>query len=265
VPIAAPNGWAGIPAQTGKVFAWDPDSTYIRPPAYVDGTPLTRGIGGARALVALGDDVSTDHISPVGGIPADSPAGRYLSVRGVTEFNSYGSRRGNHEVMARGTFSNPRLRNRLVGDGDGRGLTRHVPTGDIVPVFEAAERYAGTPLIVLAGMNYGMGSSRDWAAKGPWLLGVRAVLAESFERIHRANLCAMGILPLLLPKSWPALGLTGHEEFDLTLDEGAGQVEVAAGDVAFTAKADVHAAEWALLRSGGTLPHLARRLAKEER
>ncbi len=265
VPIAAPDGWASIPAQTGEVFAWDPDSTYIRPPAYVDGKPLTAELRNARVLVALGDDVSTDHISPVGGIPADSPAGRYLTVRGIPEFNSYGSRRGNHEVMARGTFSNPRLRNRLVGDGDGRGLTLHVPTGDTVPVFEAAQRYAGTPLIVLAGHNYGMGSSRDWAAKGPWLLGVRAVLAESFERIHRANLCAMGILPLLLPKAWAALGLTGREEFDLSLDERTGQVEVTAGDISFTARAEVHAAEWALLRSGGTLPYLAQRLAEEER
>jgi aconitate hydratase len=168
--------------------------------------------------------------------------------------------------MARGTFSNPRLRNRLVGDGDGRGYTLHVPTGDRVPVFEAARRYAGTPLIVLAGKNYGMGSSRDWAAKGPWLLGVRAVLAESFERIHRANLCAMGILPLLLPagRTWASLGLTGHEEFDLALDERTGQVEVTASAVTFTARADVHAAEWNLLRSGGTLPHLVRRLAEEE-
>ncbi|MEU6281112.1 aconitate hydratase AcnA [Streptomyces sp. NPDC047028] len=269
---AARAGWDAVPASRAEVFAWDPDSTYIRPPAYTDAAPRTGSPTGARALLALGDDVSTDHISPVGAIAPDSPAGRYLAERGVRrrDFNSYGSRRGNHEVMARGTFGNPRLRNRLVGTGDSGGTTLHLPSGDRLPVYEAACRYAAedTPLIVLAGRSYGMGSSRDWAAKGPWLLGVRAVLAESFERIHRANLCAMGILPLLLPegRGWADLGLTGHEEFRLALDDvrETGTAEVTAGTVSFTVRADVHSGEWDVLRAGGTLPHLLRRLRTGE-
>ncbi|MEU8888664.1 aconitate hydratase AcnA [Streptomyces sp. NPDC048442] len=265
--------WQAIPAPQGAVFAWDENSTYIRPPAYVDPVtargPLTGSLTGARALLALGDDISTDHISPVGAIPATSPAGRHLLERGVRDFNSYGSRRGNHEVMARGTFSNPRLRNALAGDGDSGGTTLHLPSGERLPVFEAAERYAAeaTPLVVLAGHSYGMGSSRDWAAKGPWLLGVRAVLAESFERIHRANLCAMGILPLLLPKSWAELGLTGHEEYALDLDRvrDTGRVPVTAGSAAFTVRADVHSAgEWDVVLAGGTLPYLLGRLHAQE-
>ncbi|MDI5966539.1 aconitate hydratase AcnA [Streptantibioticus silvisoli] len=268
-------GWEAIGAQQGEVFDWDEASTYIRNPVYVDAA-ATGALRGARALLALGDDISTDHISPVGAIAADSPAGRYLSERGVRDFNSFGSRRGNHEVMARGTFGNPRLRNHLLDDGSGPGdsggATLHVPSGERLPVFEAAERYArtGTPLIVLAGRSYGMGSSRDWAAKGPWVLGVRAVLAESFERIHRANLCAMGILPLLLPagRSWASLGLTGHEEFDLALDgmRDSGEVGVRAGAVAFTARAEVQSAgEWDVLLAGGSLPYLLGRLDKLEK
>ncbi|MEV4340173.1 aconitate hydratase AcnA [Streptomyces sp. NPDC049590] len=270
---AARTGWDAVPAPRADVFAWDPHSTYIRPPAYADAGPRSGPLTGARALLALGDDVSTDHISPVGAIPPASPAGRYLAGHGVPEreFNSYGSRRGNHEVMARGTFSNPRLRNMLTGDGDSGGTTLHLPSGERLPVYEAARRYAaeGTPLIVLAGRSYGMGSSRDWAAKGPWLLGVRAVLAESFERIHRANLCAMGILPLLLPegRGWADLGLTGHEEFRLAL-EGAretGTARVTAGEVSFTVRADVQSAgEWDVLLAGGTLPYLLRRLRTKE-
>ncbi|OXS32343.1 aconitate hydratase AcnA [Streptomyces sp. XY006] len=270
-PAPAP-AWEAIGAPDGEVFAWDPQSTYIRPPAYADPAPGLRSLSGARALVALGDDISTDHISPVGAIPADSPAGRYLLERGVRDFNSYGSRRGNHEVMARGTFSNPRLRNFLLGDdGDSGGDTLHLPGGERLPVFDAARRYAdsGTPLIVLAGRSYGMGSSRDWAAKGPWLLGVRAVLAESYERIHRTNLCAMGILPLLLPagQSWAGLGLTGHEEFALDLDRAreTGEVEVTAGERAFTARADVQSGgEWDVLLAGGMLPYLLGRLRAQE-
>ncbi|WP_129306944.1 aconitate hydratase AcnA [Streptomyces sp. L2] len=269
---AARAAWDAVPASRAEVFAWDPDSTYIRPPAYTDAAPRTGSLTGARALLALGDDVSTDHISPVGAIAPDSPAGRYLAERGVRrrDFNSYGSRRGNHEVMARGAFGNPRLRNRLVGTGDSGGTTLHLPSGDRLPVYEAACRYAAedTPLIVLAGRSYGMGSSRDWAAKGPWLLGVRAVLAESFERIHRANLCAMGILPLLLPegRGWADLGLTGHEEFRLALEDvrETGTAEVTAGTASFTARVDVHAGEWDVLRAGGTLPHLLHRLRTEE-
>jgi aconitate hydratase len=190
----------------------------------------------------------------------------------VRDFNSYGARRGNHEVMARGTFSNPRLHNLLLGDdGDSGGLTLHLPSGERLPVFDAARRYAesGTPLIVLAGRSYGMGSSRDWAAKGPWLLGVRAVLAESYERIHRTNLCAMGILPLLLPagQGWAGLGLTGHEEFALDLDRArqTGEVPVTAGERAFTARADVQSeGEWDVLLAGGTLPYLLGRLRAQE-
>ncbi|MFR0352439.1 aconitate hydratase AcnA [Streptomyces sediminimaris] len=264
-------GWAALTAPEGEVFPWDEDSTYIRPPAYADARPRSGPLTGARALLALGDDVSTDHISPVGAIPAGSPAGRHLSERGVRDFNSYGSRRGNHEVMARGTFSNPRLRNHLVGDGESGGRTLHLPSGERLPVYEAACRYAaeGTPLIVLAGRSYGMGSSRDWAAKGPWLLGVRAVLAESFERIHRANLCAMGVLPLLLPEGhgWAGLGLTGREEFHLALERvrETGEAEVTAGGVTFTARADVRSAgEWDVLRAGGTLPYLLGRLREGE-
>ncbi|WP_327070950.1 aconitate hydratase AcnA [Kitasatospora sp. NBC_01250] len=264
-------GWADLTVPGGEVFAWDEESTYIRPPAYVGpATALPTELRGARVLVALGDNVSTDHISPVGSIPEHSPAGRYLHERATAELNSYGSRRGNHEVMARATFSNPRLRNHLV-EGAGGGTTTHLPTGERLPVFEAAERYAlaGTPLIVLAGKNYGTGSSRDWAAKGPRLLGVRAVLAESYERIHRGNLCAMGILPLLLPEgqTWADLGLTGAEEFELDLGEVAatGRVRVAAGEVVLTARADVRSAgEWEVLGSGGTLPYLLERLRAEE-
>ncbi|WP_030794053.1 aconitate hydratase AcnA [Streptomyces sp. NRRL S-920] len=262
-------GWDAVTAPDTDAFSWDPDSTYIRPPAYADAARPIRGpLTGARALLALGDDVSTDHISPVGAISADSPAGRFLKERGVRAFNSYGSRRGNHEVMARGTFSNPRLTNHLLAEGPSGGDTLHLPSGERLPVYEAARRYtdAGTPLIVLAGRSYGMGSSRDWAAKGPWLLGVRAVVAESFERIHRANLCAMGILPLLLPEGhgWRDLGLTGHETFDLGLDQvrESGRAEVVADGRSFTVRADVRSAgEWDVLLAGGMLPHLLTRLA----
>ena len=187
----------------GELFAWDPGSTYVRLPAYFDGMPTEPGsvedITGARCLVSVGDSVTTDHISPAGSIKLDSPAGRYLTEHGVErrEFNSYGSRRGNHEVMVRGTFANVRLRNLLVPGSEGT-WTVHLPSGDEGTIFDTAERYRaeGIPLIVLAGKEYGSGSSRDWAAKGPKLLGVRAVIAESYERIHRSNLLMMGILPL---------------------------------------------------------------------
>ncbi|KMS73039.1 hypothetical protein ACZ91_64745 [Streptomyces regensis] len=259
--------WTAVKASSGPLFDFSPDSTYIRPPAYVDAPPRPWPVEDARVLVALGDNVSTDHISPVGAIAPTSPAGRYLRERGVRDFNSYGSRRGNHEVMARGTFANPRMNNRLLGSGDSGGDTLHLPSGERMPVFDAATRYAdaGTPLIVLAGRNYGMGSSRDWAAKGQWLLGVRAVLAQSFERIHRANLCAVGILPLTLPagRSWAALGLTGTEEFQIVLDDArhTDRVKVTAGDVQFTAHAEVHSdGEWDALLAGGLLAYLQRRL-----
>jgi len=264
--------WEAIPAQRAVLFEWDENSTYIRRPTYVRSAVGSHGpLRPARALLTLGDNVSTDHISPVGAIPAASPAGVYLRDRGVRDFNSYGSRRGNHEVMARGTFSNRRLRNHLVGDGESRGETMHLPSGERVSVFEAAERYrqTGTPLVVLAGHSYGMGSSRDWAAKGPWLLGVRAVLAQSFERIHRTNLCAMGIMPLLLPEgeSWASLGLTGREELKLAVETArdTGSVKVSADGITFLARADIQSAgEWDVLQAGGTLPYLLGQLQGEE-
>jgi aconitate hydratase len=205
----------------GDRFAWETGSTYIRRPTFltnllVDPEPL-REIDGARVLALLGDAVTTDHISPAGSIKKDSPAGRYLIERGVEprDFNSYGARRGNHEVMLRGTFANIRLRNRLV-EREG-GWTRHFPDGGEMTIYDAAMRYAeqGIPLIVLAGKEYGSGSSRDWAAKGTRMLGVRAVLAESFERIHRSNLIGMGVVPLQFVPGQNAagLGLTGEETF----------------------------------------------------
>jgi aconitate hydratase len=214
--------WRTLPVPEGGTFAWDPDSTYVRLPPFFEGLapdPAPIGdIAGARALAVLGDSVTTDHISPAGNIPPSSPAGRYLTDHGVKprDFNSFGSRRGNHEVMMRGTFGNIRLRNALAGGKEGN-WTEHLPSGEIMSVYEASMRYqeAGTPLMILAGKEYGTGSSRDWAAKGTQLLGVRAVIAESFERIHRGNLVGMGVLPLqFLPgESVAALGLTGRETF----------------------------------------------------
>jgi aconitate hydratase len=215
--------WKTMTAPTGPIFQWDPKSTYVKEPPYFEGfrpqpNPLT-DIEGARVLVMLGDSVTTDHISPAGAIPTDSPAGRYLIEHGVQkpDFNSYGSRRGNHEVMVRGTFANIRLRNKLV-EREGY-WTQHIPTGEELTVYDASERYRAenVPLIVIAGKEYGSGSSRDWAAKGPLLLGVRAVIAESFERIHRSNLVGMGILPLEFARgeNLQSLGLTGREQFTI--------------------------------------------------
>jgi aconitate hydratase len=223
--------WNSMDVPSGQSFAWDEASTYVRRPPYFDGMPATPAppadILGARVLAVLGDSVTTDHISPAGVIKRDSPAGRYLVERGVEprDFNSYGSRRGNHEVMIRGTFANIRLRNRLAPGTEG-GVTLHLPDGEQMTIYDAAVRYQqeGVPLVVLAGKEYGSGSSRDWAAKGPRLLGVRAVLAESYERIHRSNLVGMGVLPLELPAgaTVESLGLSGHETFDVTGLEGAG-------------------------------------------
>ncbi|MGH3065628.1 MAG: aconitate hydratase, partial [Gaiellaceae bacterium] len=224
--------------------------------------------GGARCLVAIGDSVTTDHISPAGAIKPDSPAGRYLVEHGVErrDFNSYGSRRGNHEVMVRGTFANVRLRNQLVPGSEGT-WTIHVPSGEQMTIFEAAELYRerGVPLIVLAGKEYGSGSSRDWAAKGPKLLGVRAVIAESYERIHRSNLLMMGVLPLqYLPgESREALGLTGLEEFSISGIEGgeAREVTVRADGKEFRAIVRLDTPrEREYLRHGGILPYVLRRL-----
>src|SRR5438132_6040464 len=215
--------WKKMGSPTGPIFQWDESSTYVKEPPYFEGfgpePPALRDVDGARVLAVLGDSVTTDHISPAGAIPVDSPAGKYLVEHGVerSDFNSYGARRGNHEVMARGTFGNIRLRNKLV-EREGY-WTRHFPDGTESTIFEASERYRseGVPLIVIAGKEYGSGSSRDWAAKGPLLLGVRAVIAESFERIHRSNLVGMGILPLQFADgaSAASLGLRGDESFTI--------------------------------------------------
>jgi len=215
--------WQGLSFPTGDVYQWEPDSTYIRQAPYFDGitkipAPIT-DILGARVLAVLGDSVTTDHISPAGNIKANGPAGKYLADHGVhpADFNSYGSRRGNHEVMVRGTFANVRLRNKLAPGTEG-GVTRLLPEGEQMSIFDASVKYAerGVPLVILAGKEYGSGSSRDWAAKGPNLLGVKAVIAESFERIHRSNLVGMGILPLQFTEGQTAesLGLTGQEVYD---------------------------------------------------
>ncbi|HUI38778.1 MAG TPA: aconitate hydratase AcnA, partial [Thermoplasmata archaeon] len=225
--------WEELPSAAGGLeYRWNPRSTYLRRPPYFELAPPEIPppggvvVAGARVLALLGDRVSTDHISPAGEIPEGSPAGRYLEAHGVApaDFNTYGSRRGNHEVLIRGTFANVRLKNALAGGQEG-GLTRHLPSGETMSIFEASERYRaeGVPLVVLAGESYGQGSSRDWAAKGPRFLGVRAVLARSFERIHRGNLVGMGVLPLqFLAGEGPGeLGLTGSEEFTISLPAGA--------------------------------------------
>ena len=224
--FAGDEQWQSLPTPEGKTFEWDAESTYVRKPPYFDGMPdapaPVEDIEGARVLLKLGDSVTTDHISPAGAIKKDSPAGKYLAEHGVEQrdFNSYGSRRGNHEVMIRGTFANIRLRNQLAPGTEG-GFTRDFTgNGDVTTVFEASEKYiaAGTPLVVLSGKEYGSGSSRDWAAKGTALLGVKAVIAESYERIHRSNLIGMGVLPLQYPQGETAesLGLTGEETFSIT-------------------------------------------------
>jgi aconitate hydratase len=217
--------WRGLPVPKGETYAWDKDSTYIRRAPYFDGMTLkpaaVEDIRNARVLAVLGDSVTTDHISPAGSIKKDSPAGKYLIEHGVkpADFNSYGSRRGNHEVMVRGTFANVRLRNKMVPNLEG-GFTRHLPDGAEMSIFEASEKYIAEhiPLVILAGKEYGSGSSRDWAAKGPLLLGVRAVIAESYERIHRSNLVGMGILALqfLEGETAHSLGLTGEEVFEIS-------------------------------------------------
>jgi len=216
--------WRGLAVPKGETYAWEKDSTYIRRAPYFDDMDVKPAqieeIRQARVLAVLGDSVTTDHISPAGSIKKDSPAGKYLQEHGVkpADFNSYGSRRGNHEVMVRGTFANVRLRNKLVTTEG--GFTRYLPTGTEMPIFDASEKYRaeGTPLLILAGKEYGSGSSRDWAAKGPALLGVRAVIAESYERIHRSNLVGMGILPLQFPagQNPESLKLTGDETFEIS-------------------------------------------------
>jgi aconitate hydratase len=216
------QNWQHLKVPTGDVYRWEPDSTYIRQAPYFDNMPKVpvpvTDVRDARVLAVLGDSVTTDHISPAGSIKANGPAGKYLSEHGVkpADFNSYGSRRGNHEVMVRGTFANVRLRNKLAPGTEG-GVTRLLPEGEPMSIFDASVKYAqrGVPLVILAGKEYGSGSSRDWAAKGPLLLGVRAVIAESYERIHRSNLVGMGILPLQFVngETVDSLGLTGEETY----------------------------------------------------
>jgi aconitate hydratase len=216
--------WNDIRVAGGELFAWQEDSTYIKePPFLVDLSPEPQPIlplAGARCLALLGDSVTTDHISPAGAIAADSPAGKYLQAAGVqpTDFNSYGSRRGNDQVMTRGTLANIRIRNQLAPATEG-GVTRHLPDGAQMFIYDAAMQYRqeGVPLVILAGTEYGTGSSRDWAAKGTYLLGVRAVFASSYERIHRSNLVGMGVLPLEFADGscWQSLGLTGEEIFEI--------------------------------------------------
>ncbi|WP_129978076.1 aconitate hydratase [Rhodococcus sp. Q1] len=268
--------WRNLDVPDSEVFEWKDESTYVRRPPYFEGMssepdPL-RDIEGARVLALLGDSVTTDHISPAGSIRRDSPAGRYLQEHGVdqADFNSYGSRRGNHEVMIRGTFANIRLRNQLVPDVEG-GVTRYLPTGEQMSIYDAAQKYAedGTPLVVLAGAEYGSGSSRDWAAKGTLLLGVRAVIAQSYERIHRSNLIGMGVLPLQFPEgeSAQSLGLTGEEEFTITGLEGGNEipetVHVKAGDMEFDATVRIDTpAEAEYFRHGGILKYVLRQLAQ---
>jgi aconitate hydratase len=228
--FAGDERWQALPIPEGERYDWDPSSTYIRKPSFFEGISPEPGelrdLKGMRLLALLGDMVTTDHISPAGAIPKDGPAGRYLMDHGVKpeDFNSFGSRRGNHEVMVRGTFANIRLRNLLVPGIEG-GFTKHPSSPDSMPIYDAAMLYqqANTPLMVIAGKDYGSGSSRDWAAKGTRLLGVRAVIAESFERIHRSNLIGMGVLPLQFSdgESAVTLGLNGEETFDLVgLDDG---------------------------------------------
>jgi aconitate hydratase len=278
--FAGDQTWQNLPTPTGSTFAWDADSTYVRKPPYFEGmqpvpAPVT-DVTGARVLAKLGDSVTTDHISPAGAIKADSPAGRYLAEHGVTpkDFNSYGSRRGNHEIMIRGTFANIRLRNQLVPGVEG-GFTVDFTTGEQSTIYDAAQNYAaaGLPLVILAGKEYGSGSSRDWAAKGTSLLGVKVVIAESFERIHRSNLIGMGVLPLQFPEGENAdsLGLTGTETFDVTgitaLNDGGipATVKVRAtsdsGGVEFDAVVRIDTpGEADYYRNGGILQYVLRSL-----
>jgi aconitate hydratase len=276
--FAGDERWQTMQTPEGKTFAWDDASTYVRRPPYFDGMPAepepVTDIEGARVLAKLGDSVTTDHISPAGSIKADSPAGAYLQEHGVDrrDFNSYGSRRGNHEVMIRGTFANIRLRNQLAPGTEG-GVTRHLPDGDQMSIYDASTRYQddGVPLVVLAGKEYGSGSSRDWAAKGTALLGVRAVIAESYERIHRSNLIGMGVLPLQYAEGQSAesLGLTGEETFTITgvtaLNDGPSprEVSVRADDKEFQARLRIDTpGEADYYRHGGIMQFVLRSLLR---
>jgi len=269
--------WRSLNVPTGDLFLWDQDSTYVRRPPFVETIskepPALADITAARVLAVLGDSVTTDHISPAGSIPADSPAGKYLIAQGVTpgDFNSYGARRGNHEVMVRGTFANIRLRNQVAPGTEG-GWTAHQPDGAVMTIFDASTIYqdAGVPLLVLAGKEYGSGSSRDWAAKGTVLLGVRVVIAESFERIHRSNLVNMGVLPLQFRsgESAGSLGLTGRESYDIAVTDlqprAMVTVRVQAPDgqsreIQAVVRIDTPE-ELTAFRHGGILPYVLRQL-----
>ena len=274
--------WRGIETPTGKIYAWDGKSTYVKNPPYFDGMTMTPApvgdIRGARVLAVLGDSVTTDHISPAGNISKSSPAAKYLLAQGVqaADFNSYGARRGNHEVMMRGTFANIRLRNLLLPGTEG-GVTLHIPGGETMSIFDAAMKYkaAATPLIILAGKEYGTGSSRDWAAKGTMLLGVRAVIAESFERIHRSNLIGMGVLPLQFKEgeNTQSLGLSGRESFEIIgLERGAAKIVkvLARADDGKTTQFDVRLRidtpkELEYYQHGGILHYVLRQLAADRK
>jgi aconitate hydratase len=273
--------WAALPVPQGALYEWDADSTYVQEPPYFDdvaGQPAPlRDIHNARVLLLLGDSITTDHISPAGSIEADSPAGQHLIQHGVqpVDFNSYGARRGNHQVMVRGTFGNIRLHNQLTPNREG-DWTRYLPTGEELRVYDASQRYIadGTPLVVLAGKEYGSGSSRDWAAKGPNLLGIKATIAESYERIHRSNLVGMGVLPLQFEpgSSAKSLGLVGSETFSIVGVSDALrprqnlQVNARRADgttVTFNAITRVDSPiEVDYLRHGGILPYVLRNLLK---
>jgi aconitate hydratase len=276
--FAGDENWNSIQVPQGEVYQWEADSTYVRNPPYFEGMGMTPGavadIRNARVLALLGDSVTTDHISPAGNISRSSPAAKYLVAQGVqpVDFNSYGARRGNHEVMMRGTFANIRLRNLLVPGTEG-GVSVHVPTGEQMSIYDAAMRYKaeGTPLIVIAGKEYGTGSSRDWAAKGTMLLGVKAVIAESFERIHRSNLIGMGVLPLQFKdgESAQTLGLTGKESYEIIgLNGGAAKVvtvvatPASGAPVRFEARVRIDTPkEREYYQHGGILQYVLRQLA----
>jgi aconitate hydratase len=275
--------WQALPVPTGERYAWDEKSEYVKRPPYFDGMPTEpkplNDVLGARALAVLGDSVTTDHISPAGSISKTSPAARYLIEHGVepVDFNSYGARRGNHNVMWRGTFANTRLKNALTPGVEGNA-TRYLPTGEQTSIFDAAERYAkdGTPLVILAGKEYGSGSSRDWAAKGAFLLGIKAVIAESFERIHRSNLIGMGVLPLEFPagQDRSSLGLSGEETFDIVgiqagvrprMDVTVTATAADGSKKTFTARVRIDTPDEAdYYRHGGILQYVLRQLAAEK-
>jgi aconitate hydratase len=272
-----PEEWRQLVVPTGDTFAWDDKSTYIRKPSFFEGMTLSvppppGDIQGARVLALLGDSITTDHISPAGNIAKDSPAAKYLAANGVSprDYNQYGARRGNHEVMVRGTFANIRLKNEIMGGKEG-GLTRHFPDGAEMSIYDAAQKYKAeaVPLVIFAGKEYGSGSSRDWAAKGTFLMGVKAVIAESYERIHRSNLVGMNVLPLqfLAGDSRKSLGLTGEETISISgiaagIKPGM-KLTVTAGQKKFDVLARVDTpAEVEYLLHGGILQYVLRQLAQ---